>query len=158
MPSGAAGLEATGPWRIYPAQRLALLVPVAVLVELGILRRGFSVARSHPGVLSAGGHGLAGPHQLHAEVPLVAEVEQEEELLLARRARQRHLTDASPARGAGPGAIKDIRGAVQGILGGAVPWLATQEKRPEVRVIEAEREGDRFPEGSQRLIRRDLDL
>src|SRR5215212_2050409 len=110
MPSRAAGLEATVPWRVYPAQRLALLVPVVVLVELGILRRGLSVARSHPRVLSAGGHGLAGPHQLHAEVPLVAVVEEEEELLLARRAGKGTLWRRArrAARGREPSKISGV--------------------------------------------------
>src|SRR6266508_6646422 len=70
----------------------------ASLVRLLVLRRGVPVPRHHARVRGAGIDRVAGAHRLDPEAPLVAVVEEEEELLAPARPGPRHVAEPDPAR------------------------------------------------------------
>jgi hypothetical protein len=98
-----------------------------------------------PGVARAGPGWLAGAGELDAEVPLIAVVEQEQELLAGGG-----LGDGQVAGGL-LGIPEGIVG-YQGVLAGAIPGLAAEEERPQVRVVEPKGEGDGVAEVGQGLV------
>src|SRR5689334_21219235 len=70
---------------------VVLIIPVILYVR--VLGWRFSLAGHDTRVLHTRRDPLADSPQLHAEVPLVPVVEQEQELLLASGARERDVTD-----------------------------------------------------------------
>ncbi len=130
-----------------------LQILVALVVQIGVLGWGRAVARHHARVPGTRLQGVAGAHELDPEVPLVAEVEQEEELLAGR-----DLTDAETLRPFRALAAERVRLGVQGVLGRRIPRLATQEEGLQVRIVEGERLGDRLAQVGEGLGAGELDL
>ena len=128
---------------------LGLLVPL--LLDLRVLGWGLATAGHHPRILGVGLRRRAGADQPDAEVPLIAVVEQEQEFLAGGG-----VTDVQPVSCPSPPAI--IRRRRPGILSRAVPRLAAEEERPQVRVVEAEGERDRLAQVAERLAASQLEL
>jgi|GEM_PF-6012921 len=106
---------------------------------------GVAVGGDDSGIARAWPGWLAGADELDAEVPLVAVVEQEQE--------QELLVGGSLGDGQVLGGV--VLGVTEGIIGqqsvftGAIPGLAAQEERPQVRVVEPKGEGDGVAEVGQ---------
>ena len=90
---------------------------------------------------------VAGASELDAEVPLVAEVEEEQELLAGGG-----LADGQTSGGSGWPIPEQARLGVQGVFGCFVPGLAAQEEGPLVRVIELERLRDHLTQVGQGAV------
>src|SRR4029453_4752351 len=96
-------------------------------------------------VLGIGLGRRGGADQLDAEVPLVAVVEQEQELLAGGG-----VTDAQAVGCPCWPAI--VRRRRTGVLGGLVPGLAAEEERPQMRVVEAEGQWDGLAQVAERVF------
>src|SRR4029453_7606620 len=92
-----------------------------------------------------------GADQPDAEVPLVAVVEQEQELLAGG-----DVTDAQPV--SCPFRPPIVRRRRAGVLGRVVPGLAAEEERPQMRVVEAEGERDGLAQVAERVFAGELEL
>jgi hypothetical protein len=116
-----------------------------LVVDFWVLCWGVAVGGDESGVARACPGWLAGADELDAEVPLVAVVEQEQEFLVGRSLGDRQVA------GSLLGVTEGIVGQ-QGVLAGAIPRLAAEEERPQVRVVEPEGEGDGVAEVGQGLV------
>src|SRR6266536_246687 len=137
---------------VVPVVLVAPVLSVVLLVlEVGVLRRSLAVAGHHAGVAGTG-LDVARAGQLDPEMPLVAVVEQEEELPPGRRVGHPQAASALvPPTGAF--GVGDA-----GVLGGPVPRLAAEEERPQVVVVEVEGAGDGVPQVLEGLATLELDL
>src|SRR6266508_1399881 len=82
---------------------------------------------------------VGGAHQLDPEAPLVAVVEEEEELLAPARPGPRHVAEPDPARRPCAPPEQRVRLTLERVLGRAVPGLAAQQAPPHTRVPYAAR-------------------
>ncbi|HTF59552.1 MAG TPA: hypothetical protein VK713_06540, partial [Actinomycetes bacterium] len=127
---------------------------VPVVLDRRVLGWGLAMAGYHLRVPNTGVGRRGGADQPDAEVPLVAVVEQEQELLASG--------DVSDAQSVGcprpAAAAGGVRRRRAGVLGGLVPGLAAEEERPQMRVVEAEGQWDGLAQVAERLVAGELKL